>query len=404
MPRFRYQAITASGATERGEMDAENRLAAFRQLQQADKTPVKVLDAGDGSLRAVLDMELGARTISHADRAALLGELAALLKAGLTVEEAVDLTVDIADNRLARAALGDAAQALRAGTPLSRALDDRRLAFAGADLALIAAGERSGALGPILSRLAEQQAQALSRRSALVSALVYPAILTLTACAVIILMVTVVVPQFEPVFAAAGTDLPWLTAQVRALSTGIVAGLPFAALTVAVLAVAVPLALRRPDTRLHLDGWLLALPGLGRFLLLSQAARFARALALLLEGGVALQSALTLSARTVTNRALGKRYLDMVAAVQQGTPLWRAMTGTGVMTPRGLRLIRLGEETASLPATLKRIADSAEHDIDTALKRATALLTPAVTLIMGGVVGIIVWSVMSAILDINRLV
>ena len=94
----------------------------------------------------------------------------------------------------------------------------------------------------------------------------------------------------------------------------------------------------------------------------------------------------------------------MVAAVQQGTPLWRAMTGTGVMTPRGLRLIRLGEETASLPATLKRIADSAEHDIDTALKRATALLTPAVTLIMGGVVGIIVWSVMSAILDINRLV
>lgn len=402
MPRFLYRAMAADGRVEHGTLNAQDKLDATRQLRRDGLMPVK-LDHEGSRLRALLATDVTGGP-SREQRLYLLETMHFLTQAGLNLDQVLASARDQMAGKAMAQCLAQAREKLQAGASLSQALGSSGIGLAASDLALIQAGESAGALSAVLGALVRLHGRRLAFHRMTVGALIYPAILSVTALGVIMLLVGVVVPQFEPVFAAAGADLPPVTRAVRDISHMVTAASPYALLTLC--ASAIWLAARRnSDTgRQGMDAWLLRLPWLGARLADAGAARLLRGLETMVEGGVPLHQAMHLLEKGTGNSALDARAADAAARVRAGTPLWRALADTAATPPAAAQLIRIGEDTGRLGPMLGAAANRLEQNFERQLTAFTALLTPAVMLAMGAIVGLIVWAVMAAVLDINRLV
>ncbi|GAE51056.1 hypothetical protein XPR_4316 [Xanthomonas arboricola pv. pruni MAFF 301420] len=251
-----------------------------------------------------------------------------------------------------------------------------------------------------LADLLERQAQV---RSKLQSALVYPAALALTAGAVVIVLMTFVVPKVVDQFDSMGRALPWLTRAVIGVSNFLLhAGIPLlVALVIAVIA-ALRL-LKRPELRLAADRAVLSAPLLGRLIRDLHAARMARTLAIMVNSGLPLMEGLMIAARTVDNRALRLATDNMVTAIREGGSLAAAMKRAGVFPPTLLYMASSGENSGRLAPMLERAADYLEREFASFTTAAMSLLEPAIIVLLGGVVAVIVLSILLPILQFNTL-
>jgi len=291
---------------------------------------------------------------------------------------------------------------VRQGEALSSALAGHPALFDGLYRAMVRAGEAGGELPAALGRLAGY----LQRRAAMVAAvrasLTYPAILTAGAFFSVIILVTVVVPQFEGLFREAAADLPVVTRGVIGLSHllrdwGWAILLMLAALSLRARG-------RDPAWRARLDGAVLRLPMAGRLVLLIETERFARTLEALLANRVALPDALALAGKAISNRLLADSVRDAVGQVRQGQSLSAALARGGLFPRFAVELVKVGEESGRLPVMLATLADGYATTAEAELRRAVTLLEPALIVIIGGLVGLIVVSLLSAIVGINALV
>lgn len=403
MTHFSYSARDRNGKIITGHMDAPDRQAVVAALRAGGNMPLSI-ESGRIALRHMLQTELTTQRLSLEDRAGFFWQLSTYLDAGLSLADALRQIAGGYRKEAISGALEAAAQAVAEGAGLEVALAQEALALEDADLALIGVGARSGTLPHVMTELATQYEGKAARRAALISALIYPSILFLTAVGVVILMMAVVVPEFEPIFTANGQELPWLTQLVRDASHGLVAALPYAALLLLGAGFLLASAQRRPAQRARLHRLMLSAPYVGRFLKRASLARLARALSLMLTGGVPLHDALTLAAGAEPNLAVAATLQDAAAAVRGGSAVHAALVQTGLSDGNPLPLVELGEKSGRMAHTLARLGDIAEREQASDLARLAAIATPSLTLVMGGMIGTIVWAVMSAILDINRLV
>jgi general secretion pathway protein F len=292
---------------------------------------------------------------------------------------------------------------VRHGTALSRAMMDSDGVFPPMASAMAEAGEASGKLDESLGRLAETLDRAEALRQTIVSSLIYPALLLAVATGVILMMLLFVVPQFEDLFSDAGAKLPTMTKIILGTSHAVRS---YGLLGLLVLGMGGAIFyrwLKRPHVRRAFHRRLLNVPALGTVVRNAETARFARTLGSLLDGGVALPTALAIAQRSIANVHMSEAIDKVSRGLKQGGGLSGPLAATGLFPPMALSFLRTGEETAQLGLMLNRLADVLDRDVRTAIQRMISFMTPAITVLMGGVVATVIASIMSAILGFNDL-
>jgi general secretion pathway protein F len=289
------------------------------------------------------------------------------------------------------------------GFRLSDAMGRQGNAFPPLYRAMVAAGEGSGSLPEILERLADLLERDQQVRGKVVTALVYPAMLAATALIVVVALMTFVVPKVVDQFDDMGQRLPLLTRGVIVISDVMRGYGWLILLLMAVGALAFAQAMRRPAFRLRYDRWLLSLPVLGKLIRDVHAARLARTLSTMIASGLPVLEGLVITARTVHNQVLRQATEGMAASIREGGSLSAALKRAGVFPPILLYMAASGESSGRLGVMLSRAAEYLEREFNTFTAVALSLLEPVIIIVMGGVVALIVLSILLPILQINTL-
>ncbi|KPG79919.1 type II secretion system protein GspF, partial [Stenotrophomonas maltophilia] len=270
--------------------------------------------------------------------------------------------------------------------------------------ALVGAGEDSGDLARVMERLADYIEERNALQAKVLTAFIYPAAISLVSVAIVIFLLSYVVPQVVTAFVQARQTLPMLTQVMLAASAFVRSWGPWVGLGIAALVVAWRMALRKPELRLRWDAMLLRVPMVGRFVLGVNSARFASTLAILLDAGVPLLRALEAARQTLGNALLARCADDVSARVREGAALGSALKVQKIYPPILVHLVASGEKTGSLAPLLDRAAQTISREIERRAMALTALLEPTMILVMGGVVLTIVLAVLMPIMEMNQLV
>lgn len=404
MALFHYRAIDGSGAVVTGETEAVDRAAAARWLQAEGCTPLRVDEERRSGLVDVLNFEITPKNaLSTQDRVAFTRSLATLTGAGLPLDLALETLRDLGATKPVRAVSGRLLDRVRSGASLAEATEEDRAAFDPLYRGVVRAGEAGARLEETLEDLADLLEDGAKRRGELRSALIYPAFLLVTAIGSVGVLLAFVVPTFQPLLADAGVEPPAITQAVVAAGRFVEAHWAAMALAAAAAALGFRLAMVSPDFRRVVHRALLAAPLIGGPLLKMETARLARLLGALLTSGVALPAALRLSAGGLSNAALSAEIDRVIPEVEAGRGLAQPLREGGIAPPLALQLIQVGQASGDLAPMLGKIADTYAVEAKRAFDQMLALVTPLLTLIMGGLIALIISSILFALFSINQL-
>jgi general secretion pathway protein F len=415
---FHYKAYTAQGIVTAGTIVADGVEAAVDALYGSGLTPFETYGISSAEadrpnrVRAVpqkADASIWKReffesnSFSLKELTAFTVELATLTNSGLPLDAAFRIIAGPGAApktvRLANELLKD----VLAGAQLSEAMARRPEIFPLDYRAVLSAGEAGGVTGQVLKQIAELLARRLEIRARIISALVYPIILVLMSLVSVTVIVFVLIPSISPIFIDAGLPLPGILNTFSDIQDN------WLSLVVALgLAAAMGVLLWRKirqndDLMLAIDRLINSLPIIGKLIQAREAGGFSRALGTLLGARVPLMSSLQTARALVINRHLNALYANAIARVPEGTPLHRAFAEENLLPAASVRLIAVGEESGQLGPMLMQVANVIETDLQRHIERMVGLLTPMLTLAVGGSIGALIMHVMSAVLSINNL-
>lgn len=402
MPEFSYSAVDRAGRIRTGNLSSSDPAAARRMIERRGLVVTRIAAPQQTAGATAPTANAPNLRISSRALALFTRQLATLLTAA-PAEEAIRTLREQIDNRRVRDVLDLVHEGVLEGQRLSAAMMRAPRAFPPTYCAMVAAGESSGALGPVLDRLADLLERQQDVRGKLASALVYPIILAVVAMAVIIGLMAFVVPRVVDQFSSSGQALPPLTNAIIAISSALQNWGWLIALVILGLGALGALALSRPPVRLAFDAWVLRLPVAGRLLRDAEAAGFARTLSTMLGSGLPVYEALQLATPAVRNTALRAAVSAMSERVREGASLSSVLRASSVFPPLLGYLAASGEEGGRIDAMLERAADYLERDFRNATSIALSLLEPAIIVVMGGIVCLVILSILLPILQINTL-
>ncbi len=403
MTVFRYQALTAGGGREDGEVTANSQQQALVLLGQRRLSVFDIAQT-DGVRET---SRSGQRNLGRQPnvkwRSVFYRQLAVLLGAGIPLDRALHTIVGQSTKTWESKLLGDIGKGISEGRSLSEVLQASSDRFARFETGILSVGEASGAIAPVLQELASTLEKQAEIRSKVASALVYPAFLMALAPLSLVLISSVLVPNIAPLFEATSAPMPFMLRAMVAFH-GTVTGSPIAS---AISAVAAVSFIAGAATRTSVQNWtrlqVRRLPFLGHITNTMESSRLCRLLATLLRNGAPLQIALT-TLETSTAASHVQQALQRVRrAVSSGQKLSVAFAKENVLARGTTEMIAIGEETNQLGAMLSYAALSQELESAALIDRLMALLVPLLTVLMGLLVGGIMLSVMQAILSINQL-
>lgn len=407
MPAYAFEALTATGQTEKGLLEADTARAARGLLRSRGLVPLVVepaaaqaTDGGTGLNRTLW----ASRVYGPAALAVWTRQMAGLVASGLPLERALGALTDEADDERQRHLLATLRAEVNAGSTFARALQQHPREFSAVYIAVIAAGEQSGALGAVLDNLADDLEARETLKGKLIGASLYPAIVSLVAVVIVLFLVTYVVPQVASVFAGSKRTLPFLTVAMLAISDAVRHWGWLGALVLAAGGIGVVLGRKNETVRLRMDAAWLRLPLVGKLARGYNAARFAATLAMLAAAGVPILKALQTAADTLHNRAMRADALDALVLVREGSPLASALAGKKRFPGLLAMFARLGEQTGQLPVMLQRAAQQLGNEVQRRALQMATILEPLLIVAMGGVVMLIVLAVLMPIIQLNQLV
>lgn len=400
MAQFDYVALDVSGRERQGVLSAADEAAALKLLHQRRLAPVRVAASVARSKRqqrGLFGPRLSLKALTLATRQL------ATLTAVAPLEEALRTIAYQAESATVRRVMLDVHAGLLEGFRLSDAMGRRPESFPALYRAMIAAGEASGALPAILERLADLAEREQDVRGKVMAALLYPALLCLTAVGVVVVLMTFVVPKLVEQFADLNQRLPLLTRIVIGVSDAMrIGGLPALAV-LGGLGFLLVTARRRPQFREAMDAGMLRAPLLGRVLRDLHSARLARTLATMTTSGLPLLEGLSISARTLNNAALKRAVTEMATSIREGGSLSAAMRRANLFPQILIYMTASGENSGRLEPMLERAAEYLEREFAAFSSTVLVLLEPIIILVMGFVVAVIVLSILLPILQINTL-
>lgn len=380
---FRCRLATASGQITEGTYVADSESALRRELEDKGLYVLDVKSAGGGL--AVLRRSRGGKIKLH-EFLVFNQELATLLKAGMPLVQSLDILRRNIPNPTFKAVLDDVYDKVRSGTALSDAFEAHPRHVTPIYTASLMAGERSGSLEQVLRRYVSYVQVISAVRRRVISALVYPAVLTLLSVGVVAIIVVRVVPEFSTFYAGFDAELPLATQVIVAVSNGVRSQILLILTLLVGLVVGGQWLLRQPEHRRRVDRLILRLPGLGGIARQFATSQLSRTLATLLGGGIPLVTALDVASRSVSNRHIAAQMADITRQVREGQPLSAAMSAKGEFPDVSVKMVEVGEATGALQDMLNAIADFYDEDIETKLSRFLLLIEPILLVVMGIVI------------------
>ncbi len=404
MARFEYQALSPAGDMVTGELEGPDVESVVERLRDQALLPIHAAEKQQRPEGFSLRLSFGmSRGFPPRELALFVQQLSRLLQASLPLDRALEILVGLAEDRRARRLVQRLLDQVRDGASLGEAMAAQGSGFPGLCISMVRAGEEGGALRPVLSRMAEYLLRAEVVKQKVISALIYPSVLLAVALTSITLMLTVVLPQFEPMLQDARVNLPMIARFVIALGDGLRETWWMLLLAILFGMLALQWLLRRPGVASLRDRMLLQVPFIGSLIARFEVGRFSRTLGVLLANGVPAARALALAGATVGNRVFADAIETLATRFKAGEGLARALTQTGRFPNLAIQLIQIGEETGRLEEMLQELAAVYDDQVERALERLIALLVPAITIVMGLVVGLILIAVMTALVSINDL-
>ena len=401
MPVFSYRAIGRDGRSLDGTIEADGPELATRQLRGQGLTLLK-LEAG-GSAAGEASPRARGKGPGRQEILSMTSELAVLLRAGLPLDRALKVLIDMAAQPQMDALLNDLLTAVKGGKALSQALQPHESVFGSFYLNMVRSSEASGHLSEVLDRLVEYLENAKANRDTVVSALIYPAILAVVAVLSIVVMLGFVVPQFESLFEDMGDALPPLTQLV-------IGGADFIkqwGWLLALITVGAVIYLRRwaatEAGRASVHQRMLDLPLAGGIIFQFEVSKFARTVGTLLHNGVSLLKAISIAIETVDNVVIKRSLQVLPPAVKAGKRMSVALEDSGMFTPMVIQMTRVGEESGSLDQMMLELAKVFEGQVQSGVKRGLALLEPVLILGMGFIIAVIIIAILMGILSVNDL-
>lgn len=404
MTTYSYIALEPSGKRKTGYVDAANRDAAMNAITAEGRFVLELKEQAGVSVSSSAGGVPKRGRASRADLALFTRRLADLADAGLPLDRVLQVVAEQSESAALTEVAEKSLEEVRGGRPVSDALAMHPKLFPQVYTQTLKAGESSGQFAQVASRLADFQEKEVARRSQIVSALIYPAILATTAVFVIIFLLTFVVPRLQGIFTSLGNDLPASTQLLLAMTDFLQHKGLYLVVGIVVAIFVYRAWVRTEPGALMRDSILLRLPAMGGVIQKATVSRFARVLGTLVYGGVPILEAINLAGLAAGNRVFLQSAKQVEQEVREGRPIAGAMRDAGAFPPVLTHMVAIGEETGDLPKMLGRVSDSLDFEVDNGMRRVTALVEPIIVLGMGTFVGFVVLSVLLPIYAAQDLV
>ncbi|QQN25181.1 type II secretion system inner membrane protein GspF [Pseudomonas syringae group genomosp. 3] len=397
MSLFKYRALDAQGAAQNGTLEARDQDAAIAALQKRGLMVLQVDVAGLCGLRRVL----GSGLLNGAALVSFTQQLATLLGAGQPLERSLGILLKQPGQPQTRALIERIREQVKAGKPLSVALEEEGSQFSPLYISMVRVGEAGGALESTLRQLSDYLERSQLLRGEVINALIYPAFLVVGVLGSLALLLAYVVPQFVPIFKDLGVPIPLITEVILDLGQflGDYGLAVFASLIALIWGMAI--RMRDPQRRERRDRRLLGIRVIGPLLQRIEAARLTRTLGTLLTNGVALLQALVIARQVCTNRALQAQVEQAAESVKGGGTLASAFGAQPLLPDLALQMIEVGEQAGELDTMLLKVADVFDVEAKRGIDRMLAALVPALTVVMAGMVAVIMLAIMLPLMSLT---
>ncbi|WP_439850986.1 type II secretion system inner membrane protein GspF [Pseudomonas syringae] len=397
MSMFKYRALDTQGAPQNGTLEARDQEAAIAALQKRGLMVLQVDVAGLGGLRRAL----GSGMLNGTALVSFTQQLATLLGAGQPLERSLGILLKQPGQPQTRALIERIREQVKAGKPLSVALEEEGSQFSPLYISMVRAGEAGGALEGTLRQLSDYLERSQLLRGEVINALIYPAFLVVGVLGSLALLLAYVVPQFVPIFKDLGVPIPLITEVI--LDLGQFLGDYGLAVLAGIIALIWGMAIRMrdPQRRERRDRRLLGIRVIGPLLQRIEAARLTRTLGTLLTNGVALLQALVIARQVCTNRALQAQVEQAAESVKGGGTLASAFGAQPLLPDLALQMIEVGEQAGELDTMLLKVADVFDVEAKRGIDRMLAALVPALTVVMAGMVAVIMLAIMLPLMSLT---
>ncbi|PBP59091.1 type II secretion system protein GspF [Pseudomonas syringae] len=397
MSLFKYRALDAQGAPQNGTLEARAQDAAIAALQKRGLMVLQVDAAGMGGLRRAL----GSGLLNGAALVSFTQQLATLLGAGQPLERSLGILLKPPGQPQTKALIERIREQVKAGKPLSVALEEEGSQFSPLYISMVRAGEAGGALESTLRQLSDYLERSQLLRGEVINALIYPAFLVVGVLGSLALLLAYVVPQFVPIFKDLGVPIPLITEVILNLGQFLSDyGLAVLAGLIALIW-GMAIRMRDPQRRERRDRRLLGIRVIGPLLQRIEAARLTRTLGTLLTNGVALLQALVIARQVCTNRALQAQVEQAAESVKGGGTLASAFGAQPLLPDLALQMIEVGEQAGELDTMLMKVADVFDVEAKRGIDRMLAALVPALTVVMAGMVAVIMLAIMLPLMSLT---
>ncbi|MDD6334700.1 MAG: type II secretion system F family protein [Clostridia bacterium] len=391
METFSYKAVDASGKDVKGTVDAESRDEAVRKIKEQGFLPVSV--GKQGALDKDVNISfIGKKKVPARDMSVFCRQFASILKAGVSVINALEMLGEQTENKNLKAAIINTQASVEKGENLSDSMRQNE-EFPSILVDMVKAGEASGSLENSLTRMAIQFEKDAKLKGTIKKAMMYPIVLLCVMVGVIIVMLTFVIPSFMTMFEDLESDLPITTKMIVALSDNVKGYWYIYILAVVAIVVAIKLYGRTPDGRHNIDKLKLKIPVFGLLQTKTACASFARTMSTLLQAGMPMIDALEISASTMKNVLYYDALEKVKNGVSLGLPLSNQLNSSGLFPPMVVHMVGIGEETGNVEEMLTNSAVYYEEEVEVQTQALTSMMEPIIIILMALVVVMLILAI-----------
>lgn len=392
MPNFKYVAYSKEGKEVKGTIEAADKDEAVYKLKEEGQMVVSV-DKGS-ALDQDLNLSFGKKKASTRDLSVFCRQFVSISTAGVAIVDALEMLGDQTENKALQEAIYNVKASVQKGDTLANSMRQQDGIFPPMMVNMVEAGESSGSLEVAFERMAIQFEKSTKIKSLVKKSMIYPIALTVIVIGVVVVMMILVIPTFSDMYADMGQELPALTRGVVALSDFIVGKwyILIAIIAVAVIAIKAFVA---TDTGKYVKADLgMKMPIFGKLTVKSASAQFARNLSTLTAAGISMVDALEIVAKTMSNLRFKDAVLEAKEKVTQGRPLSEPLKASAVFPNMIIHMIGIGEETGNMDDMLITAATYYEEEVEVATEQVSAVIEPLLIVVMAGIVGTIIMSVL----------